>query len=396
MIDWLCKVFVKDYQNTKDAQVRARYGKFASIIGIISNLFLFILKIILGLLTGAISIVADAVNNLTDMGSSIITLLGFKLSSMPADEEHPFGHERIEYISGLIVSIIIVFIGLSLGSSSIQKIITPEPIDSTYIVVTIILLVAAILAKLWQSIFNKKVGEKIQSVALIATSEDSRNDVISTGGVLLGLILSTYVFNFNLDGYIGILVSLFIIISGIKLIKETTDPLIGIQPDKKLVKEITDEILSYDGVFGIHDLVCHMYGQTKLFMTVHVEVDAKTNILESHDKIDTIEKEISLKYGIELTIHMDPIEMDNEELNELRNVIKNTLHDLDKTLEFHDLRMVKGYTHTNIIFDVVLPHKLSLTKKEIFDTILTSLKQIDQSYELVLNFDNHYVTDYHI
>lgn len=396
MIDWLCKVFVKDYQNTKDAQVRARYGKFASIIGIISNLFLFILKIILGLLTGAISIVADAVNNLTDMGSSIITLLGFKLSSMPADEEHPFGHERIEYISGLIVSIIIVFIGLSLGSSSIQKIITPEPIDSTYIVVTIILLVAAILAKLWQSIFNKKVGEKIQSVALIATSEDSRNDVISTGGVLLGLILSTYVFNFNLDGYIGILVSLFIIVSGIKLIKETTDPLIGIQPDKKLVKEITDEILSYDGVFGIHDLVCHMYGQTKLFMTVHVEVDAKTNILESHDKIDTIEKEVSLKYGIELTIHMDPIEMDNEELNELRNVIKNTLHDLDKTLEFHDLRMVKGYTHTNIIFDVVLPHKLSLTKKEIFDAILTSLKQIDQSYELVLNFDNHYVTDYHI
>ena len=390
MINWLCRIFVKDYKNVNSSEVRARYGNLASIIGIISNFFLFGFKLFVGLITGAISIVADAINNLADMGSSIVTLIGFKLSSKPADKEHPFGHERIEYITGLIVSIIIIIIGLTLGKSSLDKIISPDPLDNSFLLVTIIVLGAAILLKLWQSLFNYKIGKKINSVALIATSQDSRNDVISTSGVLLGIILSNYVFHFNLDGYIGLGVSIFILISGIKLIKETTDPLIGVAPDKDLVKTITNDILSYEGVYGIHDLVCHMYGQTKLFMTVHVEVDAKTNVLESHDLIDNIEKEMNEKYNIELTIHMDPIEMDNEELNHFSSKLKESLKEINKSLSFHDLRMVKGYTHTNIIFDVVIPFDVKINKSEIFDTLLKKAKEINSMYELVINFDVDY------
>ncbi len=390
MINWLCKIFIKDYQNTNSKEVRTRYGNMASVVGILSNFVLFGLKLFIGLITGAISIVADAINNLADMGSSIVTLIGFKLSSKPADKEHPFGHERIEYITGLIVSIMIIIIGFTLGKSSVDKIINPDPLDSSLILVTSITLVIAILIKLWQSLFNYKIGKKINSVALIATSKDSRNDVISTSGVLLGVILSNFVFNFNLDGYIGLGVSIFIFVSGIKLIKETTDPLIGVAPDKELVKTITDDILNYEGVFGIHDLVCHMYGQTKLFMTIHVEVDARRNLLESHDLIDTIEKEMKEKYNIELSIHMDPIEMDNEELNKLNVIIKSTLKELDSSLSMHDLRMVKGYTHTNIIFDVLIPFDTKISKERIFNTLLNKAKEVDSLYELVINFDVDY------
>ena len=390
MINWLCKLFVKDYQNTNSNEVRTRYGNLASIVGIISNLILFGLKLFIGLITGAISIIADAINNLADMGSSVVTLIGFKLSSKPADKEHPFGHERIEYITGLIVSIMIIIIGLTLGKSSFDKILSPDPLDTSLILVTSITLGVAILIKLWQSLFNYKIGKKINSVALIATSKDSRNDVISTSGVLVGVILSNYVFNFNLDGYIGLGVSIFILISGIKLIKETTDPLIGVAPDKDLVKTITDDILNYEGVLGIHDLVCHMYGQTKLFMTIHVEVDARTNILESHDLIDNIEKEMKEKYNIEISIHMDPIEMDNEELNQFSKVLSTTLKDICSYLSYHDLRMVKGYTHTNIIFDIVIPFDVDIKKEYIFDTLLKKAKEINPLYELVINFDVDY------
>ena len=390
MINWLCKLFVKDYQNTNSNEVRTRYGNLASIVGIISNLILFGLKLFIGLITGAISIIADAINNLADMGSSVVTLIGFKLSSKPADKEHPFGHERIEYITGLIVSIMIIIIGFTLGKSSFDKILNPDPLDTSIILVTSITLGVAILIKLWQSLFNYKIGKKINSVALIATSKDSRNDVISTSGVLVGVILSNYVFNFNLDGYIGLGVSIFILISGIKLIKETTDPLIGVAPDKDLVKTITDDILNYEGVLGIHDLVCHMYGQTKLFMTIHVEVDARTNILESHDLIDNIEKEMKEKYNIEISIHMDPIEMDNEELNQFSKVLSTTLKDICSCLSYHDLRMVKGYTHTNIIFDIVIPFDVDIKKEYIFDTLLKKAKEINPLYELVINFDIDY------
>lgn len=390
MLDLLSKIFIKDYRNVSSKEVRTKYGNMASIVGILSNLLLFGLKLVIGLLTGAISIVADAVNNLADMGSSIVTLIGFKLSSKPADKEHPFGHERIEYITGLFVSIMIIFIGFTLGKSSIDKIINPDPLDKSLIIITSITLVIAILIKLWQSLFNYKVGKRINSVALIATSKDSRNDVISTSGVLLGIILSNYLFNFNLDGYIGLGVSIFILVSGIKLIKETTDPLIGVAPDKELVKKITDEILSYEGVYGIHDLVCHMYGQTKLFMTIHVEVDAKRNMMESHDLIDNIEKDIKDKYFIELSIHMDPIEMDNEELNTFSKLLKDSLLELDKSLTFHDLRMVKGFTHTNIIFDVVIPFDSKISKTYCFEYLLKKAKELNPLYELVINFDVDY------
>ena len=371
-------------------EVRNKYGNLASVVGIISNIILFSLKLFIGLLTGAIAIIADAINNLADMGSSVVTLIGFKLASKPADKEHPFGHERIEYITGLIVSIMIIMVGITLGKSSIDKIISPDPLDNSLVLITIITLTVAILIKLWQCIFNYKIGKKINSVALIATSQDSRNDCIATGGVLIGILLSNYVFHFNLDGYIGVGVSVFILISGIKLIKETTDPLIGVAPDKDLVKTITDDILNYDGVYGIHDLVCHMYGQTKLFMTVHVEVDASTNILESHDLIDTIEKDMNSKYNLELTIHMDPIEMNNEELNIIHSILKKAIKDYDEKLSFHDLRMVKGYTHTNIIFDIVVPFESKINQTDCFNYLLKTAKEINPLYELVINFDVDY------
>lgn len=391
MINWLCKIFIKDYKNTNSKEVRNKYGNLASIVGIISNIILFSLKLFIGLLTGAIAIIADAINNLADMGSSIVTLIGFKLASKPADKEHPFGHERIEYITGLIVSIMIIMVGVTLGKSSIDKIISPDPLDGSLVLITTITLVIAVLIKLWQCIFNYKIGKKINSVALIATSQDSRNDCIATTGVLVGILLSNFVFHFNLDGYIGLLVSLFILISGIKLIKETTDPLIGVAPDKDLVKTITDDILKYEGVFGIHDLVCHMYGQTKLFMTVHVEVDASKNLLESHDLIDTIEKDMNGKYNLELTIHMDPIEMDNEELNHFHSIIKTAIKEYNENLSFHDLRMVKGYTHTNIIFDLVIPFDSKINQAECFDYLLAKAKEINPLYELVINFDIDYL-----
>lgn len=390
MINWLCKIFIKDYKNTNSKEVRNKYGNLASVVGIISNIILFSLKLFIGLLTGAIAIIADAINNLADMGSSVVTLIGFKLASKPADKEHPFGHERIEYITGLIVSIMIIMVGITLGKSSIDKIISPDPLDNSLVLITIITLTVAILIKLWQCIFNYKIGKKINSVALIATSQDSRNDCIATGGVLIGILLSNYVFHFNLDGYIGVGVSVFILISGIKLIKETTDPLIGVAPDKDLVKTITDDILNYDGVYGIHDLVCHMYGQTKLFMTVHVEVDASTNILESHDLIDTIEKDMNSKYNLELTIHMDPIEMNNEELNIIHSILKKAIKDYDEKLSFHDLRMVKGYTHTNIIFDIVVPFESKINQTDCFNYLLKTAKEINPLYELVINFDVDY------
>lgn len=390
MINWLCKIFIKDYKNTNSKEVRNKYGNLASVVGIISNIILFSLKLFIGLLTGAIAIIADAINNLADMGSSVVTLIGFKLASKPADKEHPFGHERIEYITGLIVSIMIIMVGVTLGKSSIDKIISPDPLDNSLVLITIITLTVAILIKLWQCIFNYKIGKKINSVALIATSQDSRNDCIATGGVLIGILLSNYIFHFNLDGYIGVGVSVFILISGIKLIKETTDPLIGVAPDKDLIKTITDDILNYEGVYGIHDLVCHMYGQTKLFMTVHVEVDASTNILESHDLIDTIEKDMNSKYNLELTIHMDPIEMNNEELNIFHSILKKAIKNYNEKLSFHDLRMVKGYTHTNIIFDVVVPFDSKINQTDCFNYLLKTAKEINPLYELVINFDVDY------
>lgn len=391
MINWMTKKFIKNYDKVNDPKVREKYGNFAGILGIISNLILVIIKLILGIISGAVSIIADAINNLSDMATSIITIIGFKLSSKPADDEHPFGHERIEYIMGLIISFIILWIGVELGRTSIDKIINPTPLDKTFIWITLSGLVVAIIIKIWQGYVYLNISKKIDSLALKASSQDSFNDVISTSAVLLGLILSHFVFNFNLDGYLGVAVALFILYSGINLVKDTIDPLIGITPDKELIQKISNDILNYEGVLGIHDLLCHMYGKTRCFISLHVEVSSKEDIIKSHDLIDNIEKEIKEKYNVEITIHLDPIEIDNEELNIARKELDVIISSIDKRLKYHDLRMVKGYTHTNLIFDIVKPFSFPLSVTKLKELIISKVQELHSDYMCVIVVEDSYI-----
>lgn len=391
MIEWISKKVIKNYQNTNDPKVRESYGKFAGFIGIISNFVLVGIKIFVGIISGAISIIADAMNNLSDMASSIITIVGFKLAAKPADDEHPFGHERIEYISGLIISFFILFIGFELGRSSINKIIDPTPLNKSFIIVTLILLGVSVLIKIWQSLVYNKISKKIDSLSLKASGQDSFNDAISTSVVLIGIVLSSYVLDFNLDGYLGVLVAIFIMISGVKLVKETVNPLIGVIPDKELISNIINDIEHHEGVLGVHDMVCHMYGKTKCFMTLHVEVSSKEDILISHDLIDNIESEIKNKYNVEICIHLDPIEVDNEELKVIKLELKEIVKDINKNLKFHDLRMVKGYTHTNIIFDIVIPYDFQLSNTQLKELITRKVQELHPTYLCVIVVEKSYI-----
>ncbi len=395
MIKFLRKTFIKDYENVKNQKVREAHGKLASFVGVISNMILFIIKLLAGIFSKSVSIIADSVNNLSDMGSSIVTLVGFKMANKPADAEHPYGHERVEYIAGLIVAIIIIFVGGSLLFSSVDKIIHYEYIKvPNYIsYISIGILSVSILIKLWQSLFNKTIGRLIDSVALEATSCDSRNDVIATFVILVGniIILCVGDIHFSIDGVLGILVSLFIIFSGFKLIKETTDPLIGSSISKEYVDEILEAVKSNPKVLGVHDVMCHMYGPTKCFMTLHAEVNAKDNIIEIHDCIDEIETFIREKYGVELTIHMDPIEVDNEETNRAKVIVSSALQRLDESLAFHDFRMVRKQAKSTLLFDIVVPYKYSLTNEEIIAYLEREINMGADHYKLLINFDHQYI-----
>lgn len=394
MINILRRVFIKNYTNVNDIKVREAHGKLAGFVGIISNLFLFIIKMLAGIISSSIAIIADSINNLSDMGSSIITLIGFKLAGAPADEDHPYGHQRIEYVAGLIVSIIIIVVGGNLLISSIEKIINYEyvEIQKSYIYISIGILSVSILIKFWQSFFNRKIGKLINSVALEATSKDSLNDCISTFTLLIGNIVLLFYqqIPFSLDGCLGILVSLFIIVSGIKLIKETVNPLIGVPVEKEFIDNIIKEIKKEPLVLGIHDPVCHMYGPTKCFMTIHVEIDANKKMLEVHDAIDNLEKRILEKFGVELTIHMDPIEIDNPKINQLRQLVKDCVREIDVNLSMHDFRVVSGPTHINIIFDLVRPYKYKLSDQEILALLQEKIKIDNTKFYLVINFENEY------
>ena len=397
MVNFLRKIFIKDYQKVNDNKVREAHGKLASFVGVFSNLFLFAIKMIAGIISGSIAIIADSINNLSDMGSSVITLVGFKLANAPADEEHPYGHQRIEYISGLIVAIIIIYVGGSLLVTSIKKIFNYEPtiVDNSVLYITIAILVVSIFIKLWQSIFNKKVGKIINSLALEATAADSRNDSISTAVILLGTI-ALLIFKdipFSLDGVMGIFVSLFILISGIKLIKETMDPLIGVTQEHEFVQEILNFIENFDICLGTHDVMCHMYGPTKCFMTLHVEVSSNRDILEVHDEIDNIEKEVYKKFDTLLTIHMDPIQTDNEEINTLKMRVEKALYEIDCNLSFHDFRVVIGPTHTNILFDLVIQFKYKLCKNDIVKQLSEKIHDEGKQYFFVIEIEHKFVKD---
>lgn len=388
MRKFLIKTFIKDYQNTKDPEVRLKYGKLAGVVGVATNLFLCASKIGIGLLVNSIAIIADGVNNLTDTASSAITLIGFKLSAKPEDVEHPYGHARFEYLTGMVVSFLIAVLGIKLLTTSFDKVLHPDPLQ--FSPVSVLVLVLAIGIKVWQASFNVKTGEEIHSPTLKATGMDSRNDVIATSAVLLSVLIGKFT-GLQLDGYMGCAVALFIIYSGIQLIRETSSPLLGKAPDPELVSEIEERICSEKGVLGIHDLVVHDYGPGRIFASVHVEVDAHGDLIQSHDMIDNIERCICKELNIHLVVHMDPLETQDPLTNELKEKIDQILSKLPGVIGFHDLRVVAGYTHSNIIFDIVISPECELQESYIESHVEEQLQLLDKTYYVVISFDKSYV-----
>lgn len=388
MNEFLCKTFVKDYQRTDDPSVREGYGKFAGIVGIVSNVVLCTAKILVGIIAGSIAIIADGINNLADASSSLITLIGFKLASMPEDKEHPYGHARYEYITGMIVSILIVLVGFELGQSSIDKVLHPEPLEFSWTIVLV--LIIAIAIKVWQALFNISIGKKIQSMTLIATGADSRNDVISTTVVLFSVLIAHFT-GLQIDGYMGCLVALFIIWSGVMLVKETMSPLLGEAPDPELVETIREKALAPEGVLGIHDLVVHNYGPGKIFASIHIEVDADEDLMESHDMVDGIEKALSEELNIMLTCHLDPIKRNDPLVKEMIILARGVAKDIEGLSNVHDLRVVPGTTHTNVIFDVVIEPGCKWSEDEIHGKFQSAVKAVNPTYYVVINFDRGYV-----
>lgn len=384
----LIRHFVKDYENTGNPEVRRAYGKFASVVGVITNLVLFVIKVIAGLISKSVSITADAVNNLSDSGSSLVTLFGFKISGKPADEKHPYGHARMEYISGLIVAIIIMFLGLQLVSSSIAKIIRPENMEFSPLAAAI--LAVSILLKLWFSLFSRRIGKLVDSSTLIATSVDSRNDILATSAVLISIIINR-ITGYNLDGYIGTAVSLFIIISGVKIATETISTLLGSAPSRELVEKCYRKLLSYEGIVGIHDLNIHTYGEGNCFASVHCEVDYDQDIMVSHDIIDNIERDFLEEEGIHLVIHLDPVVLDDERTNALKDKVNALISEISPEISMHDFRVVWGLTHSNLIFDIVIP--FGMQDNEIVEKIKKRIEELDPSYRSFITVDHTYVPD---
>ena len=384
MFDSIRKLFVAGYGKQDEPRIREKSGRVAGAIGIMTNFLLFAIKLAAGFISGSVAVMADAVNNLTDSGSSIIMLVGFKLAGKPADEKHPFGHARIEYLAGVIVSFVVLFLGLQLGMTSIEKIITPQPAEFNALSLSI--LVISIAVKLWQCFFYRSVGKTIHSDTVFATSSDSRNDVIATSVVLLGAVITKFT-SLNLDGYLGLAVAVFIVVSGVKLIMETGNPLLGMAPDEALVKSIYEKILSYEGIFGIHDLTVHNYGEGKCFASVHCEVPAERDILVSHDIIDNIERDFQRDLGIHLVIHLDPVVTEDERTNKLREQVRNLLRVVYPQASLHDFRVVWGVTHSNVVFDIAVPFSLKETDQQIKERVDQAIKTLDPDYRTVVTVD---------
>lgn len=384
MFDGIMKIFVRDYDHPERAEVREKSGGVAGAVGIATNLILFFIKLAAGLISNSVAVMADAVNNLTDSGSSVIMLVGFKLAGKPADEKHPFGHARIEYLSGVIVSFIVLFLGLELGKSSFEKILSPE--TSSFTALTLAILAVSVLAKLWQFFFYRSVGKRINSEAVFATSGDSLNDAITTAVVLAGAIFTRFT-DINIDGFLGLAVAVFIIISGVKLILETGDPLLGVAPEPELVRSIYEKILSYDGIIGLHDLTVHNYGVGRCFASVHCEVPADEDIIKSHDIIDNIERDFLEQENIHLVIHLDPVITGDERTNTLRSQVKELVAKHYPGASIHDFRVVWGVTHSNIVFDVAAPFTLNKTADEIKTELTAALQSIDPTYRAVITVD---------
>ncbi len=389
MTDLLLKLFIKDYKNVSNQKVRMKYGILSGCVGIVLNVVLCLMKFFVGSVTGSIAITADAVNNLSDAGSSAVTVFGFKMAGKPADRDHPFGHGRIEYITAMIVSFIILFMGAELAIQSVKKIRTPE--DVRFSAIGAIIIAVSILGKLWLAFFNKKLGKRIDSPAMTAVVADSLSDIAATSVTLIALILSNFFPSLHIDGWLGIFVACFVLKAGLDIFRDTLSSLIGTPPSKELVEEIKNKILSYDHVSGIHDLIMHNYGPDHFFATVHVEIPSDIDVMIGHDIIDNIENDIKREMGIDLTIHYDPLVVNNERVEELRQMTENIVKGISPDLSIHDFRVVDGPMHTNLIFDVVIPYVFSQSANDVISEISLKISEVNSSYFTVIKAEHSFV-----
>ena len=388
MTELLSRLFVKNHQDAQNPAVRTAYGTMVSITGIILNLLLFGAKVVVGSLFGAISIVGDAVNNLSDAGTQIISLISFRIAAKPADREHPFGHARIEYVTSMIVSFLVMLVGFELLKSSVSQIFSPERPDSSPI--AIIVLIGSMLCKLWLGLFNRTIGKRIDSSVMRATAADSLSDVFATGAVLVATVLPMIFtdMKWNPDAYMGVIVAALIMVAGFRILNEAKNAILGEAPSEEIVKQITDVVDKYEGALGIHDMVVHNYGPGRIIASLHIEVDGSVNVFETHDMIDTIEKELREACGIEATIHMDPIVTDDEQVTALRQKTAEAVQKIHPSMQIHDFRFVAGATHTNLIFDVVVPFEVKMSEAEVKSAVAEKVKEIDPTYCVVLNIDH--------
>ncbi len=388
--EFLVKKFIKNSDDIRNKKVRSDYGYLGGIVGIIINILLFLIKLSVGLLVNSIAVIADAVNNLSDVGASMVTIFGFKLSSKPADKEHPFGHGRIEYISGLIVAFLVLMVGFEFIRTSIDRIKNPVPVQFSWI--PFILLLVSILFKIWLSKFYKTVGNRINSSALKASSVDSLSDVVSSSTVVVSLLISKFT-TFPIDGYIGVIVSLVILYAGYNLIKDTLDPLLGVAPDEELVKDIHKMLLSYEHIDGTHDLMVHNYGPGRIIASIHAEIPEDISVVTAHEVVDRAEKEISAELDIHLLIHMDPVTTKDEEILSARDDLMTVLENFPFINSFHDFRVVGEGDYKNLIFDVVVNHEFVITKEsqlKLQKQINAELKKIQPNHNAIITVDPSY------
>lgn len=388
MTEFIYKLFVKDKDNISSAKVRARYGVVSGAVGIGLNVLLFLIKLISGIMSSSISIMADAINNLSDALSSVITIVGFKLAGKKPDTEHPFGHGRAEYVSALFVSVLIGVMGFELFKSSVVKIFSPEEIK--YNLFVVIFLIVAIGFKLWLYFFFKYTGRKISSQSIIASSKDALSDCVATVSVILGLV-AYRLFSINIDGYIGVGVSVFILYTGYITLKESLSPLLGIAPTKEMVAQIKEIVMNSPGIVGMHDLVIHNYGPSRFMLSLHAEVRSDRNVLNLHEEIDSLERELNDTLGCESVIHMDPVETENEEVNHLRCVICDIMEEIDAALSVHDLRITGRKGEKILIFDVLVPFEFKLSFEELDKIIKAKINEYNSGYRIVIEYDNSYV-----
>ena len=384
MTNFLCRLFVKNRQDVKDPAVRRAYGTMASAVGILANLLLAAIKLLAGMLSGSISITADAVNNLSDAGSQVVSLISFKISAKPADRDHPFGHARIEYVASMIVSFLVLLVGFELLKESVNQVF--HPTDVAVSALTLVILGVSVAVKLWLSFFNRKLAKRIHSSVMKATAADSLSDAASTGAVLLSCVISLLT-GVRTDAYMGIAVAVLILVAGVKILNETKNSILGSAPDPETVEQILSLTREYPEILGIHDMVVHNYGPGNTIASFHAEVDGNENVFFVHDVIDTVEKRVWSDLGIRATIHMDPIVTDDEEINALRRVVERTVREIDERLTIHDFRFVKGHTHSNLIFDVSAPFELKISDEELKRRLSSRISRIDPAYFAVITVD---------